>query len=182
MVFAPSGSYGASLPCQVSSWLQMQLRYMSFNWSTYERQHYIRSGFALYLNLSFFLFFNPWSRSSVPLRPASPVHSCKSLRSAHKLLPAVPKSKRKLTVDRSFSTAAPNIWNNLPLHIRQTLYCFMVRLSGFFLFFLLQLCFRVSFCFNVLLHSSCTAQCFNYGCVKVLYKYSWYGKSGVFLT
>ena len=31
----------------------------------------------------------------------------------------VPRSKRKLRGDRAFSVAAPKLWNDLPLHIRQ---------------------------------------------------------------
>lgn len=41
------------------------------------------------------------------------------LRSADELLLEVPGSKRKLRGDRAFSMAAPNLWNNLPLHISE---------------------------------------------------------------
>uniref|UniRef100_A0A669DR24 Reverse transcriptase domain-containing protein n=1 Tax=Oreochromis niloticus TaxID=8128 RepID=A0A669DR24_ORENI len=50
------------------------------------------------------------------LHPYSPP---RSLRSADKLLLEVPRSKRKLRGDRAFSIAAPNLWNNLPQHIRE---------------------------------------------------------------
>ncbi|KAL6455414.1 hypothetical protein MHYP_G00361580 [Metynnis hypsauchen] len=43
----------------------------------------------------------------------------RSLRSADLSLLAVPKTKRKLRGDRAFSVAAPKLWNDLPLHIRQ---------------------------------------------------------------
>ena len=48
------------------------------------------------------------------------------LRSANLLLLDVPRSRLKTRGDRAFSVAAPNLWNNLPVHIRtcQTLECF----------------------------------------------------------
>ena len=36
------------------------------------------------------------------------------------LLLSVPKTKRKLRGDRAFAVAAIRMWNDLPLHIRQT--------------------------------------------------------------
>ncbi|XP_034562467.1 uncharacterized protein LOC117829052, partial [Notolabrus celidotus] len=41
------------------------------------------------------------------------------LRSADQLLLEVPRSKRKLRGDRAFSVAAPKLWNDLPLAVRQ---------------------------------------------------------------
>jgi len=41
------------------------------------------------------------------------------LRSADQLLLNVPRTKSKLRGGRCFSVAAPTLWNNLPLHIRQ---------------------------------------------------------------
>ena len=42
-----------------------------------------------------------------------------SLRSADQLLLKVPKTRLKHRGDRSFSAAAPKLWNELPLNIRQ---------------------------------------------------------------
>ncbi len=50
------------------------------------------------------------------LHPYMPTHS---LRSADQLLLNVPKTKRKLRGDRAFAVAAPKLWNDLPLPIRQ---------------------------------------------------------------
>ena len=50
------------------------------------------------------------------LHPYAPT---RSLRSADQLLLRVPKTKRKLRGDRAFAVAAPKLWNDLPLHIRQ---------------------------------------------------------------
>ncbi|XP_042341014.1 uncharacterized protein LOC121942011 [Plectropomus leopardus] len=50
------------------------------------------------------------------LQPYTPL---RSLRSADQLLLSVPKTKRKLRGDRAFAVAAPKLWNDLPLHIRQ---------------------------------------------------------------
>ncbi|KAL3044519.1 hypothetical protein OYC64_012917 [Pagothenia borchgrevinki] len=41
------------------------------------------------------------------------------LRSADQLLLNVPRTKSKLRGGRCFSVAAPTLWNDLPLHIRQ---------------------------------------------------------------
>ncbi|XP_037548511.1 uncharacterized protein LOC119425058 [Nematolebias whitei] len=43
----------------------------------------------------------------------------RSLRSADQLLLVVPRSNRRLRGDRAFSVAAPKLWNELPLHVRQ---------------------------------------------------------------
>ncbi len=43
----------------------------------------------------------------------------RTLRSADKLLLAVPRSKKKSKGDRAFMVVAPKLWNSLPLHIRQ---------------------------------------------------------------
>lgn len=51
------------------------------------------------------------------LHPYTPT---RSLRSADQLLLRVPKTRRKLRGDRAFATAAPKLWNELPLHIRQS--------------------------------------------------------------
>lgn len=50
----------------------------------------------------------------------------RALRSANILLLDVPRSRLKTRGDRAFSVAAPNLWNNLPVHIRTcpTLECF----------------------------------------------------------
>lgn len=48
-----------------------------------------------------------------------PYRPTRSLRSADKLLLSVPKTKRKLKGDRAFAVAAPKLWNELPLFIRQ---------------------------------------------------------------
>ncbi len=50
------------------------------------------------------------------LHPYAPA---RCLRSADQLLLEVPRSKRTLRGDRAFSVAAPKMWNDLPLHIRQ---------------------------------------------------------------
>ncbi|XP_042352033.1 uncharacterized protein LOC121950173, partial [Plectropomus leopardus] len=50
------------------------------------------------------------------LHPYTP---SRSLRSADQLLLRVPKTRLKLRGDRAFSVAAPKLWNELPLHIRQ---------------------------------------------------------------
>lgn len=50
------------------------------------------------------------------LHPYAP---SRSLRSADLSLLTVPKTKRKLRGDRAFSVAAPKLWNDLPLYIRQ---------------------------------------------------------------
>jgi len=49
-------------------------------------------------------------------KPPSRYH----LRSHDKLLLAVPKTKCKTFGDRAFSKAGPELWNNLPLTLRQT--------------------------------------------------------------
>lgn len=41
------------------------------------------------------------------------------LRSADQLIMNVPKTKRKLRGDHAFAMAAPKLWNDLPLPIRQ---------------------------------------------------------------
>lgn len=48
-----------------------------------------------------------------------PYRPTRSLRSADQLLLSAPKTKRKLKGDRAFAVAAPKLWNDLPLHIRQ---------------------------------------------------------------
>jgi len=48
-----------------------------------------------------------------------PYRPTRSLRSADQLLLNVPKTKRKLKGDRAFAVAAPKLWNDLPLNIRQ---------------------------------------------------------------
>ena len=65
------------------------------------------------------------------LHPYAPA---RGLRSADQLLLEVPRSKRKLRGDRAFSVAAPNLWNNLPLHIRQasSLSIFKTSLKTYF--------------------------------------------------
>ena len=40
-------------------------------------------------------------------------------RPADQLLLMVPKARLKLRGDRTFSVAAPRLWNELPLHVRQ---------------------------------------------------------------
>ena len=50
------------------------------------------------------------------LHPYTPT---RPLRSADQLLLNVPRTKSKLRGGRCFSVAAPTLWNNLPLHIRQ---------------------------------------------------------------
>ncbi len=50
------------------------------------------------------------------LHPYMPTHS---LRSADQLFLNVPKTKRKLRGDHAFAVAAPKLWNDLPLPIRQ---------------------------------------------------------------
>ncbi|XP_026176392.1 uncharacterized protein LOC113138288 [Mastacembelus armatus] len=64
------------------------------------------------------------------LHPYTP---SRSLRSADLQLLEVPKTRRKLRGDRSFSVAAPRLWNNLPLNIRQapTLAMFKVQLKTY---------------------------------------------------
>lgn len=43
----------------------------------------------------------------------------RSLRSVDQLLLGLPKPKWKLRGGRAFSIVPPNLWNNLPLHLRQ---------------------------------------------------------------
>ena len=43
----------------------------------------------------------------------------RSLRSADQLLLTVPKTRLKLRGDRAFAAAAPKLWNDLPLNVRQ---------------------------------------------------------------
>ncbi|KAK0140685.1 hypothetical protein N1851_022323 [Merluccius polli] len=50
------------------------------------------------------------------LHPYTPT---RCLRSADQLLLRQPKTKLKLRGDRAFAVAAPNLWNDLPQHIRQ---------------------------------------------------------------
>ncbi|XP_076597184.1 uncharacterized protein LOC143326976 [Chaetodon auriga] len=65
------------------------------------------------------------------LHPYAPA---RCLRSADLLLLEVPRSKRKLRGDRAFSVAAPKLWNELPLLIRQapSLSTFKTRLKTHF--------------------------------------------------
>ncbi len=48
-----------------------------------------------------------------------PYMPTRSLRSADQLSLNVPKTKRKLRGDHAFAVAAPKLWNDLPLSIRQ---------------------------------------------------------------
>ena len=48
-----------------------------------------------------------------------PYHPSRSLRSADQLLLRVPKTRLKTYGDRSFSKAAPTLWNGLPLSVRE---------------------------------------------------------------
>ena len=48
-----------------------------------------------------------------------PYTPTRPLRSADQLLLNVPRTKSKLRGGRCFSVAAPTLWNDLPLHIRQ---------------------------------------------------------------
>ncbi len=48
-----------------------------------------------------------------------PYMPTRSLRSADQRFLNVPKTKRKLRGDRAFAVAAPKLWNDLPLPIRQ---------------------------------------------------------------
>ncbi len=59
----------------------------------------------------------------------------RSLRSAEKGVLFVPRTKYKRRGDRAFAVVAPNLWNNLPLHIRSapTLGSFKSRLKIHFL-------------------------------------------------
>ena len=63
-----------------------------------------------------------------------PYASTRSLRSANQLLLEIPRTKRKLRGDRAFSVAAPTLWNELPLHVRQasSLSIFKTRLKTHF--------------------------------------------------
>ena len=65
------------------------------------------------------------------LKPYVPT---RSLRSAGKMLLEVPKSKLVNRGDRAFSVAAPKLWNELPLHIKQSpsLSVFKTRLKTLF--------------------------------------------------
>ena len=64
------------------------------------------------------------------LEPYAPT---RALRSADQLLLVVPKAKLKLRGNRAFAVAAPKLWNELPLHIRQspTLQVFKSRLKTY---------------------------------------------------
>ena len=63
-----------------------------------------------------------------------PYAATRSLRSANQLLLEIPRTRRKLRGDRTFSVAAPTVWNKLPLHIRQapSLSIFKTRLKTHF--------------------------------------------------
>ena len=58
----------------------------------------------------------------------------RTLRSSDQLLLAVPKARLKLRGNRAFAVAAPKLWNDLPLHVRQapTLLAFKSRLKTHF--------------------------------------------------
>ena len=91
------------------------------------------------------------------LKPYVPT---RSLRSAGQMLLVVPKSNLVNRGDRAFSVAAPKLWNELPLHIKQatSLSIFKTRLKTLFysqafnsmwafnLFLLVLCCFYAYFC------------------------------------
>ncbi len=58
-----------------------------------------------------------------------PYMPTRSLRSADQLFLNVPKTKRKLRGDRAFAVAAPKLWNDLPLPIRQASSLFLFQSS-----------------------------------------------------
>ncbi len=83
--------------------------------------HFTGCQYILGLNLKFLFVFKSLNGLAPPyiselLHPYMPTHS---LRSADQLLLNVPKTKRKLRGDRAFAVAAPKLWNDLPLPIRQ---------------------------------------------------------------
>lgn len=65
------------------------------------------------------------------LHPYAPI---RCLRSADQQLLEIPRSKRKLKGDRAFSIAAPRLWNDLPLNVREasSLAIFKSRLKTYF--------------------------------------------------
>ncbi len=65
------------------------------------------------------------------IQPHDPL---RALRSADRLLLVVPRSRLKSRVDRAFAVAAPKLWNNLPLYVRQaqTLAVFKCSLKTYF--------------------------------------------------
>ena len=82
--------------------------------------HWLPVHFRIYLKIILFAFKS--LNGLAPLYLSKLLHpypTCRSLRSADQLLLRVPKTKLKLRGDRAFSVAAPKLWNNLPLHIRQ---------------------------------------------------------------
>ena len=48
----------------------------------------------------------------------NPLKSERSLRSAHKKLLDIPKTRLKTAGDRAFASIAPKIWNELPIELR----------------------------------------------------------------
>ena len=82
--------------------------------------HWLPVHFRVHFKILLFVFksLNGLAPSylSELLHPYAPA---RCLRSADLLLLEVPRSKRKLRGDRAFSVAAPKLWNELPLHIRQ---------------------------------------------------------------
>ncbi len=97
--------------------------------------HWLPVHFRVHFKILLFVFksLNGMAPSylSELLHPYAPA---RSLRSADLLLLEVPRSKRKLRGDRAFSVAAPRLWNELPIHIRQasSLSIFKTRLKTHF--------------------------------------------------
>uniref|UniRef100_A0A3Q3C7D3 Reverse transcriptase domain-containing protein n=1 Tax=Haplochromis burtoni TaxID=8153 RepID=A0A3Q3C7D3_HAPBU len=80
--------------------------------------HWLPVHFRIHFKLLLFVFkclsnAAPVYLSELPYIPS------RSLRSADQLLLSVPRTNRKLRGDRAFAVAAPKLWNELPLHVRQ---------------------------------------------------------------
>ena len=90
------------------------------------------------------------------LKPYVPT---RTLRSSEQLLLAVPKTKLKLRGNRAFSVAAPKLWNELPLHIRQapTILVFKSRLKTYLYSLAFPSTVRVVFSSDICL---CKVVCF----------------------
>uniref|UniRef100_A0A3P9D180 Uncharacterized protein n=1 Tax=Maylandia zebra TaxID=106582 RepID=A0A3P9D180_9CICH len=83
-------------------------------------RHWLPISFRIHFKILLFTFktlhgLAP-SYLSELLQPYTPT---RSLRSADQLLLKIPRTGRKLRGDRAFAVAAPKLWNELPLEIRQ---------------------------------------------------------------
>ncbi len=138
--------------------------------------HWLPVHFRVHFKILLFVFKS--LNGLAPPHLSELLHPCapaRCLSSADQLLLEVPRSKRKLGGDRAFSVAAPKLWNDLPLHIRQapSLSVFKTSLKTHFnslafvpawdfaLVLIVSLFLLFVFCFYDYL---CTALCFSCGC------------------